>query len=180
PPNDSPYEIDLKGLDKVMEGEFRPGHFKGVCNIVEKLFRIVEPGKAYFGIKDFQQVAVISHMVKVRNLPVEIVPCPIKRNNGGLALSSRNALLSEKEKEAARIINWMLRIGKQLVSEGKPLDIVRENMLSVFNLGELELEYLEIVDNTTLQPAVSTDSKISACTAAYCGKVRLIDNIQLN
>lgn len=180
PANEKPYEIDLKGLDKVMEGEFRPGHFKGVCNIVEKLFRIVEPNKAYFGIKDFQQVAIVSHMVSDRDLNIEIVACPIKRNDGGLALSSRNALLSEQDKEDARIINWMLRLGQQLVSEGKSINIVKENMLALFSLGKLKLEYLEIVDNKTLKQANTADSKITACTAAYCGKVRLIDNIQLN
>lgn len=180
PPKEKPYEIDLNGLDLLMEGEFRPGHFKGVCNIVERLFRIIEPQKAFFGIKDLQQVAIVSHMVKLRKLPVEIVACPIKRSDAGLALSSRNALLNAQEKEKARIINWTLRIGKQLVSEGKSLAVIKENMRALFDLSDLELEYLEVVDSGSLQTVTEVQPNISACLAAYCGKVRLIDNIQLN
>ncbi|MFK8045448.1 MAG: pantoate--beta-alanine ligase [Crocinitomicaceae bacterium] len=180
PKNNPPYKIDLGGLDKVMEGQFRPGHFEGVCNIVETLLRVTECDLAFFGIKDFQQVAIVKHMVEIRNLLVEIVAVPIKRSNGGLALSSRNALLSEKQKEEARIINWVLRLGKQLVSEGKSLPVVKENMISLFNRGTLDLEYLDFVSNKTLKPITSIESNMSACVAAYCGKVRLIDNIQLN
>ena len=180
PPNEAPYSIDLAGIDKLMEGKYRPGHFEGVCNVVEKFLKITTPDLAFFGIKDFQQVAIIRHMVEVRRIPVKIVAVPIKRNNGGLALSSRNALLSHEEKEAARIINWTLRLGKQLVSEGKQLDIVKENMLSLFECSTLDIEYLNIVDNRTLQPVKAVQPKITACIAAYCGKVRLIDNIQLN
>ena len=180
PPTDTTYDIHLKGLDKVMEGKYRKGHFEGVCNIVEKLLRIVTPDLAFFGIKDFQQVAIISHMVNLRKLPVKIVACPIKRSDSGLALSSRNALLNWEEKEAARIINWTLRLGKQLVSEGKDLSIVKENMLALFNTGQLTLEYLEIVDNISLKSLDKSQPKMSACMAAYCGNVRLIDNIQLN
>ena len=180
PPTDTTYDIHLNGLDKVMEGKYRKGHFEGVCNIVEKLLRIVTPDLAFFGIKDFQQVAIISHMVNLRKLPVKIVACPIKRSDSGLALSSRNALLNWEEKEAARIINWTLRLGKQLVSEGKDLSIVKENMLALFNTGQLTLEYLEIVDNISLKSLDKSQPKMSACMAAYCGNVRLIDNIQLN
>ena len=180
PPTDTTYDIHLNGLDKVMEGKYRKGHFEGVCNIVEKLLRIVTPDLAFFGIKDFQQVAIISYMVNLRKLPVKIVACPIKRSDSGLALSSRNALLNWEEKEAARIINWTLRLGKQLVSEGKDLSIVKENMLALFNTGQLTLEYLEIVDNISLKSLDKSQPKMSACMAAYCGNVRLIDNIQLN
>ncbi|MFK8037497.1 MAG: pantoate--beta-alanine ligase [Crocinitomicaceae bacterium] len=180
PIGEAKYEIELDGLDSVMEGTFRPGHFKGVCNVVEKLFRIVKPDIAFFGIKDFQQAAIIKHMVNLRGLPVEILACPIKRNDGGLALSSRNALLSEQEKEDARIINWTLRLAKILVQEGKSLKIVKENVQALFSLGQLKLEYMEIVHNDSLKPVKSITENISICLAAYCGKVRLIDNIQLN
>jgi len=180
PTSQPKYEINLAGLDQLMEGRYRPGHFEGVCNIVETLLRVTTCDLAFFGIKDFQQVAIVKHMVELRNLPVKIVAVPIKRNSGGLALSSRNALLSEEQKEQARIINWVLRLGKQLISEGKPLPVVEENMLALFSLGSLELEYLDIISNKTLQPVHSVEPSISACMAAYCGKVRLIDNIQLN
>lgn len=180
-PKDEPkYDINLNGLDSVMEGMFRPGHFRGVCNVVEKLLRIVKPEITFFGIKDFQQVAIVKHMINLRHLPVEVVACPIKRSDSGLALSSRNALLSEKEKEEARIINWTLRLAKVLVKEGKSLEVINENIQALFKLGNLELEYLEIINNSTLKPVTSTKEKMSICIAAYCGKVRLIDNMQLN
>ena len=175
-----PYEIDLNGLDTILEGKYRDGHFNGVCIIVEKLLTMVKPDVGFFGIKDFQQVAVVKRMVKVRNLNVQIHACPIKRELSGLAMSSRNALLSEEEKEAARIINWTLRLGKQLVSENLNLSTVKENMLALFNTCDLKLEYLEIVDNTALKNVSEIKPEISCCIAAYCGKVRLIDNIQLN
>ena len=180
PANEAPYQIDLEGIDKVMEGKYRKGHFEGVCNIVEKLLRITCPDMAFFGIKDFQQVAIVRHMVKLRGLPVDIIACPIKRSASGLAMSSRNALLSEKDKEDARIINWTLKLGKQLVSEKQPLALVKENMLALFKFGNLTIEYLEIVDNSSLQEIKTNQPNMSACMAAYCGKVRLIDNIQLN
>ncbi len=179
-PKQQPYDIDLQGLDNDLEGKYRPGHFKGVCNVVEKLLNIIAPDISFFGIKDFQQVAIVKYMVKLRKLPVEIIAVPILRNEGGLALSSRNALLSEKEKEDARIINWTLRLGKQLVGEGHNLKDVKENMLAFFDLGKLSLEYLEIVDNLTLKKVTRIQPEISVCIAAYCGKVRLIDNMQLN
>ncbi|MFD1553088.1 pantoate--beta-alanine ligase [Putridiphycobacter roseus] len=180
PIKDAVYSIDLNGLDQVMEGKFRQGHFDGVCNIVESFFRIIAPDKAFFGIKDFQQVAIIKHMTKVRALKVDVVTCPILRDASGLAMSSRNALLSPQEKESARILNWVLKLGKLLVQEGKPLSEIKENMLALFAQGSLDLEYLEIVDNDTLQAVNSVQPNISACIVAYCGNVRLIDNIQLN
>lgn len=180
PEGEPKYEIDLNGLDSVMEGMFRPGHFKGVCNVVEKLLRMVKPEIAFFGLKDFQQVAIVKHMINLRQLPVEMMACPIKRNDGGLALSSRNALLSEQEKEEARIINWTLRLAKNLVNEGKSLAVVNENARALFKLSNLELEYLEIINNSSLKPVSSMHKNMSICLAAYCGKVRLIDNIQLN
>ena len=179
-PAGNTYSIDLNGLDKVMEGKFRQGHFDGVCNIVETFFRIISPDKSFFGIKDFQQVAIIKYMIKLRGLGTEIVTCPILRETSGLAMSSRNALLSEQEKEDARILNWVLKLGKLLVIEGKPLDVVKENMLALFGTGKLTLEYLEIVDNDSLESVDKVQANISACIVAYCGKVRLIDNIQLN
>ncbi len=180
PNGKEPYEIDLGGLDLVMEGQYRENHFEGVCMIVEKFFGLVKPDKAFFGLKDFQQVAIIKRMVEVRNLNIEICPCPIKREKSGLAMSSRNMLLSDRERQDARILNWVLRLGKQLVSEGKSLDEVKEHMLALFNLGKLKLEYMEIVNNTTLQRVNTIEQDITCCIVAYSGKVRLIDNIQLN
>ena len=98
------FEFDFGGLDEVMEGIFRPGHFNGVVQVVSKLFSMVTPDKAYFGEKDFQQLAIIRRMVQVMNFPIEIVGCPIVREKSGLALSSRNALLSEQERTTAAVI----------------------------------------------------------------------------
>ena len=120
PKNDySGYEIDLNGLDKVMEGKFRDNHFDGVCRIVEKFFRLINPDYAFFGLKDFQQVSIIRYMVKVRGLNVSIYPCPIIREEGGLAMSSRNVLLSPEERTDAQIINQTLQLGLKPGSQGK-------------------------------------------------------------
>jgi pantoate--beta-alanine ligase len=171
--------IDLNGLDEVLEGKFRQGHFQGVVHVVRNLFRIVHPDKAYFGLKDFQQVAIIKHMVKVMRLPVEIVECPTSRDENGLALSSRNLRLSEDEKEDALIIPRTLFKAKESVEGHTPAE-VKELAINYFGQGELELEYLEIVDGNTLKPLGDNWSdNVVCCIAAFCGPVRLIDNLRL-
>ncbi|MFN5909998.1 MAG: pantoate--beta-alanine ligase [Bacteroidota bacterium] len=171
--------IDLNGLDEVLEGKFRPGHFQGVVHVVRNLFRIVQPDKAYFGLKDFQQVAIIKHMVRTLNLPVEIIECATTRDDNGLALSSRNMRLSEQEKEEALIIPKTLYIARDAVSGHTP-DQARQIALDHFSSGALELEYLEIVDGETLKPLLHEwSSNAVCCIAAYCGPVRLIDNLRL-
>lgn len=178
PKNRDNYQIDLGDLDKVLEGKFRDDHFKGVCMVVERLFDIVKPDIAAFGLKDFQQVAIIKHMISVRNINIEILPCPILREASGLAMSSRNALLSDKEKSEATIIYKALTAGKAEYDNGSDLEKILEKMKSVFKSGNLKLEYLEIVDNTTLHSADFITTNLTCCIAAYCGDVRLIDNIQ--
>ena len=166
-------------LDTVMEGAFRPGHFNGVAQIVSKLFYAVEPDKAYFGEKDFQQLAIIREMVSQLALEVEIVGCPIVREHDGLAMSSRNTLLSADERERA------LTISRTLFES---LEYAKTNSLSntkafvenvIKNTSGLQLEYYQIVDGNTLQEIAEWDDSDYAvgCIALFCGKVRLIDNI---
>ena len=169
-------------IDTVMEGPRRPGHFNGVCQIVSKLFFMVQPNRAYFGEKDFQQIAVIRAMVKDLNLPIELRPCPIVREESGLALSSRNSLLTEAEKRTAVCISQAL---KTSVEFAKSHTVAETHDLVVGALNAtngLEVEYFEIVNGITLQPVSSWDeaSYIVGCITVYCGQrpVRLIDNIK--
>lgn len=173
-------ELDLGTLKGVMEDALRPGHFKGVVNVVYRLFDIVKPTKAFFGLKDFQQVAVIKYMTNHFNLPVKIVPCQTIREEKGLAMSSRNMRLSEEEKEKALIIHQTLLFAKDLAEINIP-KTVKELALEFFKKGDLILEYIEIVHPETL---VSLDDKwekgATMCIAAFCGDVRLIDNMEIN
>ncbi len=169
-------------VDTVMEGPRRPGHFNGVCQIVSKLFYMVQPNRAYFGEKDFQQIAVIRAMVKDLNLPLEICPCPIVREESGLALSSRNSLLSDDEKRTAVCISQAL---KSSVDFAKSHTVAETHDLVVGALNAtkgLEVEYFEIVNGTTLQTVQTWDDAddIVGCITVYCGQrpVRLIDNIR--
>lgn len=171
-------KIDLNGLDEVMEGEHRPGHFKGVLMVVKRLFDLVQPHFAFFGRKDFQQLAIIQKMVVELNINLEIVPVEIQRNKFGLALSSRNQLLSDEQREQALILYNTLKHGKELAAMNTNAEEVKKEMITYFNQGELELEYLSIVDNQNLQAVAEINGKTTACIAAYCGQVRLIDNMQ--
>lgn len=168
--------------DEVMEGSFRPGHFNGVCQVVSKLFMYVEPTRAYFGEKDFQQIAVIRRMVEDQKFPLQICPCPIIREKDGLALSSRNSLLSAEERELA------LNISKNLFASleyAKTHTLVetREWVVKQINaVGGLEVQYYEIVDGESLRSLDSWDESnyIVGCITVFCGAipVRLIDNIK--
>ena len=170
--------IDLNGLDGVLEGKFRPGHFEGVVHVVYNLFQLVQPDKAFFGLKDFQQVAVIKHMIQVYQLPIELVACSTSRSKEGLALSSRNMRLNPNQKIDALIIYNTLQEVIRLKTLHTPAE-TRAFAESFFQQGKLKLEYLEIVDSNTLTPLDSTWSESSTCCiAAFCGDVRLIDNIQ--
>lgn len=167
-------------LDTVMEGKYRPGHFNGVCQIVSKLFLIVEPTRAYFGEKDFQQLAIIREMVRKYPFNLEIVGCPIVRESDGLALSSRNARLSAEQRVQA------LQISKTLFAscEYAKTHSLAETKLYVeeciAKAEGLRLEYFEIVDGTTLQTVTDWNDStyIVECITAFCGEVRLIDNIK--
>lgn len=170
---------DFGDLEKVMEGPMRPGHFNGVAIIVKRLFDWVKPEKAYFGEKDFQQIAIIKSLVKQYHLDIEIVPCPIVREASGLALSSRNKRLSEYEhKQAANIY--------RILQESTRLDTTDVAKIRQFVADEIakvdtfRLEYYEIVDGETLQPIQNLDDtdSVVGCITVYCGDVRLIDNIR--
>ena len=169
-------------IDTVMEGPRRPGHFNGVCQIVSKLFYAVNPDRAYFGEKDFQQIAVIKAMVADLKIPVTICPCPIVREADGLALSSRNALLSADERNLAVNISKILFASKEFAL-AHTVDETLAFVVDSINAHEgLEVEYYEIVDGDSLQKVSSwNDSEsIVGCITVYCGQlpVRLIDNIR--
>ncbi len=175
--------IDMKGADKILEGEFRPGHFKGMVNIVALLFQVVQPHKAYFGQKDFQQLCIVQ-MLRAQKFPkIEIIPSPTIREESGLAMSSRNARLSKEEKQNALKISQALfsirEHSKQIWSAKTLKD---QAIKDFFSSEELKLEYLEIVDAQTLVPVsdLASGLPIVVCIAAFAGKVRLIDNIIIN
>jgi len=173
------FDFDFGGLDEVMEGIFRPGHFNGVVQVVSKLFSMVTPDRAYFGEKDFQQLAIIRRMVQVMNFPIEIVGCPIVREKSGLALSSRNALLSEQERTTAAVIYRTLSESKQLMHE-KTVAETKAWVIDRLNaIDGLKVEYYEIVNGNSLQSITdwSDADYVVGCVTVYCGKVRLIDNI---
>ena len=167
-------------LDTVMEGKFRPGHFNGVCQVVSKLFMIVEPDKAYFGEKDFQQLAIIREMVKQMQFPLEIVGCPIVREKDGLALSSRNARLSVEQRQQALQISQTLFKSQEYAVAHTVAETQKFVEDSIASSEGLELEYFELVDGTTLQKISDwndTDYAVG-CITVFCGDVRLIDNIK--
>ena len=175
-----PFEFDFGGLDEVMEGRFRPGHFNGVVQVVSKLFQLVQPTRAYFGEKDFQQLAIIRRMVTIMNFPVEIVGCPIVREESGLALSSRNALLTPEQRQLVVHISQVLKESCLFALE-TPVHELHDAVVAAVNAREgLEVEYFEIVDGKTLQPIEKWEetNDIVGCITVYCGKIRLIDNIR--
>lgn len=167
-------------LDTVMEGKFRPGHFNGVCQIVSKLFLIVEPTRAYFGEKDFQQLAIIREMVRKYPFNLEIVGCPIVREADGLALSSRNARLSDEQRIQALQISKTLFASVEY-AQTHTLAETKAFVESAISTAEgLRLEYFEIVDGNSLQTVCDwkDSSYIVGCITVFCGEVRLIDNIK--
>jgi pantoate--beta-alanine ligase len=173
-------DIDLGFLDQVMEGKHRPGHFQGVVQVVYRLFEIVTPTNAYFGLKDFQQVAVIRFMTTFFKLPIQIVAIPTLREASGLAMSSRNLRLSLSEREEAVKISETLYFAKKVAKNHTPEE-TKNATIDFFNQSNLKLEYFEIVDPINLERL--TDSWVPsavACIVAYCGEVLLIDNLQLN
>ncbi|MDR1544214.1 MAG: pantoate--beta-alanine ligase [Prevotellaceae bacterium] len=175
-----PFEFDFQGLDTVMEGVFRPNHFNGVVQIVSKLFLLVQPDRAYFGEKDFQQLAIIRLMTKTLNFPVKIVGCPIIREESGLAFSSRNALLTEKEREIAAHIYAVLTESKTFFNHTSVEELKSCVTAAIERKEPLKVEYFEIIDGNTLQNIEKWENSdyIIGCLTVYCGKVRLIDNIK--
>lgn len=172
-------KVDLDQIEDTMEGEHRPGHFDGVVNIVSRFFKLIKPTNAYFGRKDFQQVAVVVEMVKQLKLPVKIVVVETKRNPSGLAMSSRNKRLSEQELEQAVVISQVLNKGQAWAKTYSPA-ITLEKMKRYFEDSVLNLEYLQIVHPETLNDLNQYwVPGATACIAAFCGNIRLIDNMEL-
>ncbi len=174
------YDFGL--LDKVMEGRYRSGHFNGVAIVVKKLFDIVLPHKAYFGEKDFQQLAVIKALVKIESMNIAIVACPIVRETDGLAMSSRNVRLTDSQRSEAPLIFQTLVKASGLYKTEK-VETVIEKVAHTINANpEMELEYFEISHPETLAPIRGNkpDTPVVACIAVYMGPVRLIDNMIFN
>lgn len=171
--------FDLGRVAEVMEGKHRPGHFNGVAQVVSKLFDIVQPDRAYFGEKDFQQIAVIRAMVKLLNMNVEIVACPIQREKDGLALSSRNTRLTPEQRNKAPFIAQVLQESTTFADKLNVQETIRFVIDKINKVPDMQVEYYEIVDGNTLETINDwSESKDPVgCITVFCGKVRLIDNI---
>ncbi|MCD7710164.1 MAG: pantoate--beta-alanine ligase [Porphyromonadaceae bacterium] len=171
--------FDLGPVAAVMEGKYRPGHFNGVAQIVSKLFAAVKPDRAYFGEKDFQQIAVIKEMVRQLKFPIDIIACPIVREVDGMALSSRNVRLTPSQRKNAVNISQTLFKSRTFAKEHTVVETTRFVIDAINRTPDLRVEYYEIVDGDTLQPVDSWRSAphIVGCITVYCGEVRLIDNI---
>jgi pantoate--beta-alanine ligase len=167
-------------LEHVMEGKFRPGHFNGVAQVVSRLFDIVQPDKAFFGQKDFQQLAIIQEMVRNLELQINIVPCPIIREADGLAMSSRNMLLSPEQRNAAVHISETLLKAQNKIGELSVEDLCKWVVETINENSHLNTEYFEIVNERTLLPVLSWNDNCNkvGCIAVHCGKIRLIDNMK--
>lgn len=177
-PEDFSSFVDMSTLTCGLCGKSRPIHFRGVCTVVSKLFNIVLPDRAYFGQKDAQQLAVIRHMVRDLSYGIEIVGCPIVREEDGLAKSSRNTYLNPEERKAALILNRSLAEGKKLLEDGETsVEVVRQKIVDSLETEALaKIDYVEIVDWKNLEPIETIDRQILVAIAVFIGKTRLIDN----
>lgn len=173
--------FDFGMIDKVMEGATRPGHFNGVAQVVSRLFDLVKPTKAYFGEKDFQQIAVIREMVRQLRIPVEIIPCPIVRGEDGLALSSRNTLLDTDHRTAAPYIYKVLKAAVEKSHQTTPDQLAAWVTAQVESNPLLKVIYFQVVDAATMQQVRTWEESpvIQGCIAVQAGDIRLIDNIKL-
>ncbi len=179
--NHSTY-VNVEKLDKIMCGKFRPLHFKGVCTIVLKLFNIINPDAVFFGEKDAQQLAIIKRMVRDLDFDIEIVPCPIVREPDGLAMSSRNMYLSAQERQAALVISKSLELAKQMFFCGeRNAEVIRKLITDKITSEPLaHINYISVVDSSTLKPVNEIVAPVLIAVAIYIGKTRLIDNILFN
>ncbi|MDC6404456.1 MULTISPECIES: pantoate--beta-alanine ligase [Maribacter] len=177
-----PKKYDFQGLDNVMEGEFRDDHFNGVGTIVEQLFSLIQPNNAYFGEKDFQQLRIIKKLVEIQKIPVNIIPCPIVREDHGLAMSSRNERLSENIRLKAGFIFKTLQTAKEKFGTKSALKVKEWVKNQFLKEEDFEMEYFEIADVETLSPLKRKvkNKKYRAFIAVYAEDIRLIDNIALN
>jgi pantoate--beta-alanine ligase len=173
--------VDMNVLTEELCGLSRPVHFRGVCTVVNKLFNIVQPDRAYFGQKDAQQLAIIKHMVEDLNMNVEVIGCPIVREDDGLAKSSRNTYLSEEERKAALILSKTIFLGQKLVEEGerdavKLVEIMKQNIETE---PLAKIDYVKAVDGLTMQQVTEIKEPTLVAMAVYIGKTRLIDNFSI-
>lgn len=175
-------KFNLGKIEEVMEGKFRPGHFQGVAIIVNKLFEIVKPNNAYFGQKDFQQLAIIKRLVIITNSTVNIISCPIIRESNGLAMSSRNSRLSKTEFDNASIIYSTIKQLSDFIENNKFSEFKSWALINIDANNLFKTEYIEIVDSKNLEIVTNLKNheSITCCIAVFCGQVRLIDNIQIN
>jgi pantoate--beta-alanine ligase len=177
----SSLHFDLGQLDKILEGKFRPGHFSGVALVVSKLFNIVQPNRAYFGQKDFQQYKVISKIVEELLFDVRLCSVPIVREPSGLAMSSRNQRLSESERSDAAVLYQSLLMAKELLLKGEKLESVKDKVKQKCEqFPRIKLEYFELADTENLNATETVSNKTVLLMAAYVGEVRLIDNLLLD
>ena len=178
-PEEDTRQFSFGTLETVMEGRFRPGHFNGVAQVVSRLFDMVKPDKAFFGLKDFQQLAIICEMTRQLNLQIDIVPCAIVREEDGLAMSSRNMLLTELQRKNAPAIARSLFESCNFVAELTITELKQKVALEINAVKGLEVEYFEIVDGDSLQPVDNWDESdyIVGCIAVFAGEIRLIDNV---
>ena len=173
--------VDMTGLTEGLCGKTRPIHFRGVCTVVNKLFNIVTPDHAYFGQKDGQQLAVIKRMVRDLNMDIEIIGCPIVREEDGLAKSSRNTYLSPEERKAALILSKTVALGKELAKTEKDANKVVEAMKKNIETEPLaKIDYVEAVDALSMAPVEKLEGTCMLAMAVYIGKTRLIDNTRIN
>ncbi len=173
--------VDMTGVTDALCGKSRPVHFRGVCTVVSKLFHIVTPDRAYFGQKDAQQVAVIQRMVTDLNMDVEIIPCPIVREEDGLAKSSRNTYLSAEERKAALILSQAIFMGQKMVTDGERDGKVLAKAIADKIASEpmARIDYVEVVDALTMQAVDTLEGTVLTAVAVYIGKTRLIDNFMI-
>ena len=174
-------DLNLDGFDKVMEGVFRPGHFQGMVTVVHNLLKIVTPDNAYFGEKDFQQLAIVKFMVNQLQLPVAIIGCPTIRETDGLAMSSRNIHLTKAERQQAPLIYETLKKCSSLKSKYTPQELSFHVQQLIEKSGVLKLEYVAFVNATTLHELTqwTTNDSLRVCIAVITSKTRLIDNVEL-
>ena len=174
--------FDFGGLDSIMEGKHRPGHFNGVAQVVTRFFDLVKPHRAYFGLKDFQQLAILRKVTSDLKIPVKIVSCPIVRECDGLAMSSRNMLLGSEERKRALVLSQSMFRAKEMKALHTPAEVKDFVTGRIQSTPGVDLEYFEIIDGLTLMPVSTWNDQhdVIGCIAARVGKVRLIDNINFS
>ncbi|HPB59323.1 MAG TPA: pantoate--beta-alanine ligase [Candidatus Saccharicenans sp.] len=172
--------VEVEDLENRLCGRSRPGHFRGVCTVVLKLFNLIQPDEAYFGWKDAQQVIILKKMVEDLNLPVKIRPMPLIREKDGLALSSRNIYLNPQERQASVVLYRSLELAEEIIKNGeRQAARIRQQMVNLISAEPLaRIDYVEIVDPQTLEPLVTIDGDALVAVAVYFGRTRLIDNLR--